>query len=327
MIIEAGPLLGTIDKDGATGSLAAQGQAALMNGDTTTAKQKYTEAGMILEGKLVGASRAERDMVRFLAASQFYYGGEYQKALKLAERVQEANLPDAVRQLFPTFFRSVKRRATPGYAQSTRNQLSKLWLGSDLEAVNRLLQEHPYVIEPAGIAYIRVYVCGKAGDYRASVAFALTAIRLRRDVELDAIIGAVAVLLDVSSNHQRTKSLEYSTYLAKEVPHTVTFAAAALVHAISAKDTVDSGVLGDAAVRYYDQAQTAFQHMPIAWQKDPEVRGILIAAYQALLEIGKSTSVAAEPVSHVQGLKASDLMKKFDARMGKSIGGLLGTAA
>jgi hypothetical protein len=86
-------------------------------------------------------------------------------------------------------------------------------------------------------------------------------------------------------------------------------------------------VLGDAAVRYYDQAQTAFQHMPIAWQKDPEVRGILIAAYQALLEIGKSTSVAAEPVSHVQGLKASDLMKKFDARMGKSIGGLLGTAA
>jgi hypothetical protein len=56
----------------------------------------------------------------FLAASQYYRGGHYQKALALARKVQQRMLPDEVARLFPAFWRDVQDRASPDYPTRSR---------------------------------------------------------------------------------------------------------------------------------------------------------------------------------------------------------------
>lgn len=90
---------------------AAEGQAAFGVGDTALARRKYAEAGAILERELkVRHGGSEKQLLRFLAATQYFKGGDYPKARELANKIDARVLPKNVRGLLPQFLKDVKLR-------------------------------------------------------------------------------------------------------------------------------------------------------------------------------------------------------------------------
>ena len=62
-----------------------------------------------------------RNLLMFLAATQYYRGGLYQDAARLAERIAPTTLPANTRNLLPDFLRDVRDRSSAGYV--ARNHL------------------------------------------------------------------------------------------------------------------------------------------------------------------------------------------------------------
>lgn len=151
---------------------AAEGQAALAVGDTALARRKYAEAGAVLEREMKARhGGGEKQLLRFLAASQYYKGGDYRKAAELANKIDARALPGNVRGLLPQFLKDVKRRTAPGYALSIRRAVHSLWLERKPQEAIGLLQEHPYVYDAAGLAFMRAVLCEHLGKYRAAALF------------------------------------------------------------------------------------------------------------------------------------------------------------
>src|SRR4051812_34669256 len=94
-----------IDRDGAVTRLSAQAQAALQVGDTARAHELHAEAGGILERRLATArEQSAKSLILFLAATQYFKGGDYGRALKLSRKVQQKLLPRQAQPLFRPFF-------------------------------------------------------------------------------------------------------------------------------------------------------------------------------------------------------------------------------
>ena len=55
-------------------------------GDTDRARACYLEAGKLIEASIANERKqSEKHLLRFLAASQYYHGGHYEKALALGK--------------------------------------------------------------------------------------------------------------------------------------------------------------------------------------------------------------------------------------------------
>ena len=106
---------------------AALGAHALGVGDTLSASRHYSEAGRILEGESSIAREApKRDLLRFLAASQYFHAGNYVRAQKLARRVEERFLREQYKHLLRAFLRDVNERTSTTYVQSVRKRVQEL---------------------------------------------------------------------------------------------------------------------------------------------------------------------------------------------------------
>ncbi len=98
-------MLPMIDTDGAIARASLRGDAALGTGDTTMARQHYDKAGnLLLSGQVPGTKSATKHFMLFLAATQFFKGGNYDEAARVASRIKVQMIPDKVRNLFPAFF-------------------------------------------------------------------------------------------------------------------------------------------------------------------------------------------------------------------------------
>jgi hypothetical protein len=112
-----------VDIDGSARHTSAEGQMALATGDTALAQEKFAAAGDILLRNVGAVYKAmEKHLLRFLAATQFYKGGHYQRALELVEKIQARLLPKNVHDLLPPFLRDAKQRSLPGYAAGIRTE-------------------------------------------------------------------------------------------------------------------------------------------------------------------------------------------------------------
>src|SRR5262249_51582156 len=134
---------------------SAEGFAALGVGDTALARKKHAEAGAILERDMKAHRGSDKQLLRFLAATQYYKGGDYQKAKELANKIDARALPKHVRGLLPQFLNDVKFRASPNYEIGVRKTLLALWLQNEHEKALDVLKEHPYVIPPDRLAFLR----------------------------------------------------------------------------------------------------------------------------------------------------------------------------
>jgi hypothetical protein len=144
----------------------------MLRGDTVAAREKHAEAGKLLRRRASAAIKgSDRQHFRFLAATQFYKAGLYDRALELCRRIQPNQLPDHAKKLYPGFEREVRRREQPGYEQSIREQFVQYQRSNKYQEILGLLHLHPYVFDRQSTAFIRAHVTFKLGNYYASGIF------------------------------------------------------------------------------------------------------------------------------------------------------------
>jgi tetratricopeptide (TPR) repeat protein len=218
----------SIDRDGRSTVASAEGQAALAAGDTERARARFAQAGVDLEGEMMAAGDDTSHLLRFLAATQFYKGGHYRKALELAEKIEEAKLPASTRRLLPKFLHDVQSRASPDYEDRVREQLRALWAAENYKGIIELLQEHPYVLTSWDLAFNRAICCEMLGKYRPAVLFFADAARRSRNHP--AVLAALAPLpLNLMSEGRLPEAWEYVQAQVELFPNAVSYAVASLL--------------------------------------------------------------------------------------------------
>jgi tetratricopeptide (TPR) repeat protein len=279
------------DQAGRSTVAAAEGDAALSVGDTQRAREMYAEAGEILEREMRSIRDGETvQLLRFLAASQFYRGGHYRRALDLAEKIRESELPAGSQHLLPRFMRDVKDRATSVYEARELERLQTLWTAKDYAGIIATLQEHPYVLSPADLAFVRAVCCETLGKYRPAVLFFANA--YRRSQNNPAVLAALAPLpLNLPGQGRLQEAWEYVQAQLELFPNAVSYALASILCNKRARQAE-----GDARVRlykeqaqYFDRAREEFARLPAGHQCHPEIKEVMGLGYEvAVLALHRS---------------------------------------
>jgi tetratricopeptide (TPR) repeat protein len=262
---------------------AAEGQAALSVGDTDRARERFGVAGDILEGKIASLRKqSDKHLTRFLAASQYYHGGHYQKALSLARKVEARLLPSETRPVFDKFFRDVNERAGPDYEAKARKQLVGILQRKEYEAVLAWLQSNPYSLKQAETAFLRGVSCERLKDYRAASLFFADAVKGFPD-NPRLLFALTALPLLLSARGDFDEAWKYVQYQLKEIPHAVTCLTASLVRfhqAVKALD-VEQQRLFDEQIDYFEEGRRRFQQLPEVIQKDQDLRDFMVLCFES----------------------------------------------
>jgi tetratricopeptide (TPR) repeat protein len=266
---------------------AAEGLAALGVGDTALARQKYAEAGAILEREMKAHhGGSEKQLLRFLAATQYYKGGDYKKAQELAKKIDARVLPTNVRGLLPQFLKDVKERAAPGYEIGIGRTLLALWQQNDPTKSLAMLQEHPYVLHPGRLAFLRAVLCEKIADFRAAALFFANAIRQTpKDVELVLMTAAEPLLL--LGRGRANEAREYVRYQVELIPHPVTYISASILafHSALRSSPNERAEGADEQLQHLETAQHLYDRLSEAERNHPGLRAYMSFGFEAAATI------------------------------------------
>ncbi|QJW95596.1 hypothetical protein FTUN_3146 [Frigoriglobus tundricola] len=263
-----------VNMSGAATLAAAEGLAALGVGDTVRARQKYAEAGAILEAEMkVRHGGGEKQLLRFLAATQYYKGGDYQKAQDLAHKIDARVLPKNVRGLLPQFLKDVKLRTSPGYVAGIRQTLLKLWQQKQPAESLAVLQEHPYVLPPVSLAFVRAALCGELANFRAAALFFANAIRQAPD-DVGLVLTTAAQPLLLRSQDRLAEAWEYAQCQVELVPHPVTFVTASIIcyHRACTAHAEDRKTHFAEQLAFVEKAWDVYQKLDLMQQNHPDMR-------------------------------------------------------
>ena len=272
-----------LDYGGEATRLAAEGQAALSVGQTDRARERYAAAGEVLEAKLPGVRKAkDQHLTRFLAASQYYHGGDYQKALKLARKVDRKNLAHEVRSIFDKFFRDVDERATHGYAERMREQMLARWQGKDYTGLLKLLQEHPYILNQHQLALIRAFCFENLHDWQAAAVFYADALKDIPD-DPEAVFHLAGDPLSLAGEGKIEEAWKYVQYQLKAMPNAVTFITASIIRfqqANAIKGTPESLALIREQIQYFSEAWQHYQQLPPKVRDYQDIRKYMVLCFE-----------------------------------------------
>jgi tetratricopeptide (TPR) repeat protein len=273
----------TIDKGSHATVAAANGQAALNRGDTTAASKGFAEAGEILEREMRAAPDEEtQHLSSFLAATQYYKGGHYRKARELAGKIKAARLPDNIGKLLPQFVRDVEERAAADYEERIRTRLTDLWRAADYASIIEVLADHPYVLDPGNLAFLRAVCCEALGDYRPAVLFFSDAARWSPN-DPATLWRLAPVPLQMSAQGQPDEAWRYAQTQIELFPNAVSYAVASWLcyhKGWLAKGKERARLFADQA-RYFAQAQEDYANLPDAHRAHPHIREVIGLAYVA----------------------------------------------
>jgi tetratricopeptide (TPR) repeat protein len=261
---------------------ALEGGSALLRGDTNLARRKYGAAGeLLLKQSSAALKQQERHLGWYLAATQFFKGGDYRRAAQVASRIEAKFLPPHLRESFSAFVRQTQSRASEHYVQSTRRKMFELWRDGRHADLLRFLQEHPYVLDADGLAFLRAGLCERIGDFRAAAAFFSTAYRLRPHLEFVAL--AAGYLFYLTGQGQFKDAQAYADFLTAALPHPVIFAAASVVWLQTARLTPEDQrePLFEKQLSLFDRARAGFLRLPPGERSHPDVRTFIPLAYDA----------------------------------------------
>lgn len=271
-----------IDADSRATRAALQGDAALNEGDTALAREKFSEAGEILAKRAAAAPDAStRALARFLAASQYYHGGEYGKAQKLCQKIDASELPARYKNQLPPFASEVARRAKPAYREGIQADLARAWKAQDYNRVLRLLQDHPFALDPADLAYVRSQLFEELGEYEAAAAQLALACKLRPELLTSGFSGLHAFALFQSG--RTAAGRKYADLLSKAIPHALTICAAAvirLLESIEMDRAEGSDQLAREGLDLFEQARERFRDLLPEQRAESDVRLIMHLAFQ-----------------------------------------------
>jgi tetratricopeptide (TPR) repeat protein len=263
--------------------MAAEGQAALNVGETDRAREKFGEAGDLLQARIVGRRKAkEKHYVRFLAASQYYHGGHYAKARELARQVERRHLPAEAQTLFDKFIRDVNERADPGYEPGVRKQLHDSWLRGEYDVILKVLREHPYVLRQARLAYYRANCLENVKDYPAAAVFFADAIRWTPD-DPELIYAPAEIPLVLAGRGKLEEAWNYVECQLKEIPHAITFITASIVRfhqANKATHAEEGQVYHREQFDYHREAWRRFQQLPPLFRDHPDLRDYMANCFE-----------------------------------------------
>jgi tetratricopeptide (TPR) repeat protein len=272
-----------IDRDGHSAVAAAEGQAALAAGDTERARDKFAQAGEHLEREMIAAKEGEtKHLLRFLAATQFYKGGHYARALELVEKIKEAKLPYRTRRLLPEFLKDVKDRAAPEYETRVRNQLQTLWTAQDYGGIIELLQQHAYAVLPWDLAFTRAICCETLGKYRAAALFFADAAH-RSDNHPQVLAALADRPLRLASEGRLPEAWEYVQAQLELFPNAVSYALASLLsyqQGRQAEGDPRVALFGEQA-RFFERAREEYARLPPEHQAHPTIRAVIGMGYEA----------------------------------------------
>ncbi len=284
---------------------AAEGLAALGRGDTALARAKFVEAGDILLRDIAGAYKhSDKTLLRFLAATQYYKGGEYRRALELAKKIEARVLPQKTRGLLPQFLRDVEFRAAVDYQTRMKQTFAHLWLSNQHRQVLDLLKDHPYVYEPGPLAFLRKGLCEELGHWRAAAIFyAMILSTVPEDNDL--MVFAASCPLRLPSEGKLPEAWDYARHLLELAPNGVTYMVASIVTFFRASrlQGVERLQRHREQIGYFDEAWRAYRALPDSRQRNEEMRLVMSACFDAaslgLMRLGddrKALTLAEEAI-------------------------------
>lgn len=289
----------TIDQTDPATLAASEGQAALGRGDTALARTKFVEAGDTLLREVAGAYKhADKTLLWFLAATQFYKGGEYHRALELTKKIEARLLPEKTRDLLPQFVRDVNFRTSPDYVARMRQTCTRLWHSGEYRQILDLLQDHPYVYDSGPLAFLRAVLCAKLGQWRAAALFYAMAIPGVPDGS-DFMLMAISRALYLPAEGRVEEAWEYISRLRELLPNSVTNIVASLVTFFRASQQAGAERLSlhQEQLRYFEEGWRVFKALPLSKQQHPEMRSIMSicidAAMMAYMRLGRDTQARA----------------------------------
>ena len=277
-------MLSSMDKSGEVTRTSAEAQRALNAGDTERARALFEQAGERLEAAIVNTRKqGEKHLARFLAATQYYKGGHYGKALELCRRAQADLLPAEVRPLYPQFFSDVRDRSSQDYTARVRKALSGHWRKREFQRVLEVLQEHPYVFPRGGMAFLRAVCCEHLHDYHAAAVFYADALRHSRP-DPDLVFTSVAYPLTLAQQGNVPEAWQYIEHQLREIPHAVTFINASLLRFRQASATTSGQErrhLSEEQIRFVEEAWSRFQGLPPDQRSHPSMREFMTLGFEA----------------------------------------------
>lgn len=263
-------IVSRIDPEARSTHAAAKGFRALCEGDTVLAREKYAEAGEILErGSKRDVPAADKHLLRFLAASQYYHGGEYQRAAKLVAKINRGHLRPGDRPTLDQFRKDIEERADPQYPARVRLAVFAAWKQGRWDAGIDLLQRHPFVVERSMLAWLRADLCCMSGRLKAAALFSADAIRFSSFHPTPVVLRAGAPLV-LEFRGRGPEAAQYIELILEHAPTPLDWvtAAAALLPDVQRSDVAAAEEL----LRRFERARSVFPSLPATTAHDPDVR-------------------------------------------------------
>jgi tetratricopeptide (TPR) repeat protein len=267
----------SVDPSGRSSRAAGQGFRALAEGDTVLTRQKYTEAGDILAGRAEAArTSADRHLLRYLAASQYYRAGEYKRALRLTHRVERKYLRPPLQPKLDELRKQVEERADAGYARRIREAVINHWKKGEVEAAIKVLQDHPYVLERSALAWFRADLCFQSGKWYEAALFHADSVRFSNS-HPDAVFQRASGVFALLDSGRSTDATEYVRHLIENEPTALDYVVG---FAIRYPDFLRGDrPAGESGLELFAEAEPAFAALPEATQADSGVRAMFAHGY------------------------------------------------
>lgn len=277
------PLPTDIDPSGEAQTFAGLASRALIEGETHLAREYHDRAGRVYERQVLNLrKRSDKDALRYLAATQYYLGGFYEKAQHLCRKIQADMLPNRFRGNYPDFVKAVSERAKPDYAQKIRERLGLHLQHQEYQQALELLKEHQYVIEDeANLAELRGFCCERMGNYQGAAIFSSDAVRKTpNDTEL--IFMSTMAPLSLSANNKLNDAWEYVEQLLICLPHALTYLAASAVRfkqAVFANNKVEKDGFHLEQIQLFSEAEKRFLQLPLSQQQEADYRELMTVSF------------------------------------------------
>jgi len=156
------------DETGATAKKAAElalaAGTAFMSNDIGLARKLYREAADLLAGIVrLQSDPSKRDFVRLLAIANYYKGGHFLQAKRLADRIKAHRLKDEFKQAVNQFKGALNDRLHKDYRTRVAKHIKMLGKEGKYEDVLLYLNEHPYAFKPEDLCELRFRYANLAG--------------------------------------------------------------------------------------------------------------------------------------------------------------------
>jgi hypothetical protein len=143
------------------------GSIALESCDTLEASRQFRIAGDLLKNafKAIHGDAQEKNLLAFLAATQYFHGGHYSKAFKLASRIESKFLSIYHAQLLKDFLVDVRIRCQPDYSSKTKTRIANLFSEGSYSKALEITNENPFAFDRAFFAFAKGEFCYRLTDF------------------------------------------------------------------------------------------------------------------------------------------------------------------